>query len=100
MRNLLLALCCLGIFSCDKGLTPAQQLQEDIGMIQEYLADRSGHVISIATFGDELLCLPEVHSQDNGALMWRIDPTHLPKPGTKVTLRLRFQKAPASKPKP
>jgi hypothetical protein len=67
---------------------------------KEYLADRSGHVISIATFGDELLCLPEVHSQDNGALMWRIDPTHLPKPGTKVTLRLRLKKDPASEPKP
>lgn len=41
MRNLLLALCCLSLFSCDKGLTPAQQLQEDIGKIQDYLADRN-----------------------------------------------------------
>ena len=28
----------------------------------------------------------------NGALMWRIDPNHLPKVGTKVTLRLRVKK--------
>jgi hypothetical protein len=51
-----------------------------------YLAERSCHVISIATFGDEMLCLPEVHSQNNGALMWSIDPTHLPKKGIPVTL--------------
>ncbi len=63
-----------------------------------YLAERSGHVISIATFGDELLCLPEVHSHDNRALMWSIDPTHLPKKGTPVTLRLRLKKDPEPKP--
>lgn len=65
-----------------------------------YLAERSGHVISIATFGDELLCLPEVHSQDNGALVWSIDSTHLPKKGTPVTLRLRLKKNPEPNPKP
>jgi hypothetical protein len=67
---------------------------------KDYLAERSGHVISIATFGDELLCLPEVHSQDNGALMWSIDSTHLPKRGTPVTLRLRLKKEPDPKPEP
>jgi hypothetical protein len=67
---------------------------------KDYLADMSGHVISISTFGDELLCLPEIHSQDNGSLMWRIDPTHLPKRDTKVTLRLRPKNAGDSKPKP
>ena len=54
-----------------------------------YLSDRSGNVISIATFGDELLCLPEVHSHQNGALAWQIDHRHLPEVGTQVTLRLR-----------
>ena len=54
-----------------------------------YLADLSGHVISIATFGDELLCLPSVHSHLNGTLTWRVNPKHLPQVGTKVTLRLR-----------
>jgi hypothetical protein len=59
-----------------------------------YLADISGHVISMCTFGDELLCLPEIHSHQQGALTWEIDPTHLPKKGTPVTLRLRLKKNP------
>lgn len=60
---------------------------------RSYLADISGHVISICTFGDELLCLPELHSHQQGALTWEIDPTHLPKRDTKVTLRLRVRKS-------
>jgi hypothetical protein len=64
---------------------------------RRYLCDTSGHVISIATFGDEVLCLPEVHSSDNGALMWSIDPTHLPALGSKIILRLRPQAKPADK---
>jgi hypothetical protein len=63
-----------------------------------YLADTSGHVISICTFGDELLCLPEIHSHQQGALTWEIDPTHLPKKGTPVTLRLRLKKSPEPEP--
>ena len=54
-----------------------------------YMSDRDGNVISIATFGDELLCLPEVHTHANGSLRWQVDRTHLPKVGAKVTLRLR-----------
>jgi len=64
---------------------------------RRYLADESGHVISIATFGDELLCLPGVHAKSNDALMWQIDATRLPKVGSKVTLRLRPQKKPAAR---
>jgi len=61
-----------------------------------YVADQSGSVISIATFGDELLCLPGVHAKGNHALMWRIKATKLPDVGTKVTLRLRpYKKAKA-----
>lgn len=56
---------------------------------RKYLSDLSGNVISIATFGDELLCLPGIHGQDNGSLMWAVDATHLPKVASKVTLRLR-----------
>lgn len=56
---------------------------------RRYLSDLSGHVISIATFGDELLCLPGIHSHQNGRLMWQVDPTELPTVGSKVTLRLR-----------
>ena len=54
-----------------------------------YLADKSGSVISLSTFGDELLCLPGVIGHANHALQWELDPTHLPPVGTKVTLRLR-----------
>ena len=56
---------------------------------RQYLADVSGHVISIATFGDELLCLPSHQTQKNNALNWQIEPGTLPKVGTRVTLRLR-----------
>ena len=59
---------------------------------RQYLADLSGNVISIATFGDELLCLSFHQTQENDALMWRIKRKSLPEIGTKVTLRLRPQK--------
>ncbi len=65
----------------DEGKTP-----------REYLADSSGSVISISTFGDELLCLSELESQDNGALMWQVNTNEIPKLDTKVILRLRPQK--------
>ena len=72
-------------------------LHEDGPGPRKYLADQSGNVISIVTFGDEVLCLPRVHGHANDSLMWQVDPTHLPKIGTKVTLRLRPQLKPASK---
>ena len=59
---------------------------------RQYLADLSGNVISIATFGDEILCLSDVQSNLNGSLTWRINPKHLPKVGAKITLRLRTKK--------
>jgi len=62
-----------------------------------YVADRSGSVISIATFGDELLCLPGVHGMANDSLIWEVDGTKLPKVGSKVTLRLRLQRKPDAK---
>ena len=62
-----------------------------------YLSDLSGNVISIATFGDELLCLPGVYGRDNGSLMWQVDAARLPKVGSKVTLRLRPKRRPAPK---
>jgi hypothetical protein len=64
---------------------------------RKYLSDLSGNVISIATFGDELLCLPGMHSDDNEALEWQVNATGLPAVGSKVTLRLRPQLQPASK---
>ncbi len=64
---------------------------------RRYLSDDSGNVISLSTFGDELLCLPAIHSQANDALQWQVDPTHLPAIGSNVTLRLRPQRLPAAK---
>lgn len=64
-------------------------LKEDRPGPRRYLADLSGNVISIATFGDELLCLPHRETREDNALMWRVKPDSLPPVGTKVTLRLR-----------
>lgn len=41
MRYVLFALFSCALFSCDKGLTPEQQLQADIKKIQEYLDDNN-----------------------------------------------------------
>jgi len=65
---------------------------------RRYMSDSSGNVISISTFGDELLCLPGIHGQQNGALMWRVNASGLPKVGSKVTLRLRPQAKPSATP--
>lgn len=64
---------------------------------RRYLSDESGNVISLSTFGDELLCLPGIHSQDNEALMWQVNAAGLPDVGSKVILRLRPQILPAAK---
>jgi hypothetical protein len=64
---------------------------------RRYLSDQSGNVISLSTFGDELLCLPAIHSQDNNALMWQVNAANLPAVGSSVTLRLRPHLLPAAK---
>lgn len=65
-----------------------------------YLADESGNVISLSTFGDELLALPGVHEHANDALAWAVDSTHLPPLNSKVILRLKPKKpAAAEEPK-
>lgn len=70
-------------------LTGSQLLSNGPGH-GRYLAEDSGDVISIPTFGDEVLGLPEVVGQDNDGLMWEINPKHLPPIGTKVRLRLKL----------
>lgn len=67
------------------------QVQTDEQGARRYLADDSGHVISIATFGDEVLCLPGLQSHENASLVWEVDSERLPEVGTRVTLRLRPQ---------
>jgi len=73
-------------------LFAGSQLRDAQAGPRQYLADLSGDYISIATFGDELLCLPFVESKANDVLSWQIKPKSLPKVGTKVTLRLKFKK--------
>lgn len=63
-----------------------------------YVADQTGNVISISTFGDEVLCLPAQISQDNAALVWSVNDKYLPAVGTKVKLRLTLKKKPEDKP--
>ena len=65
------------------------QLRNNSDGPRQYVADVSGNVISIATFGDEVLCLPSQQSQDNNSLIWHVKAKSLPPVGTKVTLRLR-----------
>ena len=68
-----------------------------------YIADQTGSVISISTFGDELLCLEGFHDQANEALMWQANHEKLPEVGTKVILRMRPRepgRAPAPAPVP
>jgi hypothetical protein len=55
---------------------------------RRYMSDVSGNVISISSFGDELLCLPGIHTRADGALRWRVDARELPEVGQPVTLRL------------
>lgn len=64
---------------------------------RRYECDESGNVISLSTFGDELLCLPAIHSHDNGALLWEVNATHLPSVGSNITLRLRPRLGPGAK---
>lgn len=61
---------------------------------KQYLADISGNVITISTFGDETLGLAEFTSRENGELVWEIDSTHLPPLDSEVILRLRPQRGP------
>jgi hypothetical protein len=59
------------------------------GDTKTYLGDANGNVISISTFGDEVMCLSGHHAQDNESLSWKIKPGSLPEIGSKATLRLR-----------
>jgi len=78
----------------DSFLFAGSQVIDDPDAGRLYVADQSGNVISISTFGDELLCLPTRHSQENNALSWAVDSTHLPKVGAKVILRLTLKELP------
>lgn len=70
-------------------LFAGSHLHVDSSGKKQYLSDLSGNVISIATFGDELLRLPGGYGHQNSMLMWQVDPAELPAVGTEVVLRLR-----------
>ena len=56
---------------------------------RKYVCEQSGNVISISTFGDELLCLPGIHGHQNDGLAWQVNSKGLPGIGEQVILRLR-----------
>ena len=65
---------------------------------RKYVCEQSGNVISISTFGDELLCLPGIHGHQNDGLAWQVNSKGLPGIGKQVILRLRPKpKAPHKK---
>ena len=65
---------------------------------RKYVCEQSGNVISISTFGDELLCLPGIHGHQNDGLAWKVNSKGLPGIGEQVILRLRPKpKAPHKK---
>ena len=59
------------------------------GQPPQYLADVSGNVVSISTFGDEVLSLREFSSHANRELIWQINTKVIPPQDTPATLRLR-----------
>jgi hypothetical protein len=74
-------------------------LEGNDGGPRDYVCDSSGNVISLATFGDELLCLPGIHDQSDSLRMWQVNGEKLPALDSKVILRLRPQvKAPGETP--
>ncbi len=62
--------------------------QSDDGK-KNYMADVDGNIVSVSSFGDETLCLPEPASNANDQLIWEIDAEKLPRTGSAATLRMR-----------
>jgi len=76
-------------FPTNSFLFTGSQLQTDNDGRRRYLGDISGNVITVVSFGDEVLGLSQAESATNTALMWEVDPTHLPALDSEVVLRLR-----------
>ena len=64
---------------------------------KQYRCEQSGNVISISSFGDELLCLPEIHGHEDDGLFWEVNPEGLPAVGKPIILRLRPIKKPVKR---
>jgi hypothetical protein len=75
-------------FPTSRFLFAGSHLHGGEGEPKRYLADVSGHLVTISTFGDGTLCLPGVHGHADGRLRWEVDDTHLPPLDSEVVLRL------------
>jgi len=56
---------------------------------RQYIADYSGNLITLSTFGDEVLGTLEIHEHANEHLMWTVLANKLPAIDTPLTLRLK-----------
>ena len=54
-----------------------------------YMADGDPNVITLVTFGNEVLTPPKYASNKNDQLVWKADPDRLPEIGTKVVVRIK-----------
>ncbi len=54
-----------------------------------YAANSSGDVISLVSFGDEVLALPKAASANNGEITLEANPDTIPKLNTPVTIRIK-----------
>ena len=80
-------------------LFAGSHFSEEKNIPRKYACEYSGNVISISTFGDELLCLPGIHGHANDGLAWEVNSEKLPKVGTNLNLRLRLSKSTQENPK-
>jgi len=63
-----------------------------MGPGEHYVADYAGNIVGLATFGDEVVAMAEVHSPETATEpeAWRIKSGSLPRAGTHVRLILRL----------
>jgi hypothetical protein len=62
--------------------------EDDPEAERKYAADLGGDVISLVSFPDEVLALPEAASSSNEQVFWEANTPRVPELGTKVRLRI------------
>jgi hypothetical protein len=70
-----------------------------MGPGEHYVADRTGSIVGLVTFGDEVIAYDEVLSDkvDVDAPEWQANTPVMPAPGTRVQLVIRPREAGASR---
>jgi hypothetical protein len=70
-----------------------------MGPGEHYVADRTGSIVGLVTFGDEVIAYDEVLSDkvDVDAPEWQANTAVMPAPGTRVQLVIRPRAAGASR---